>query len=60
MVKEFRWPLELAAGCGFERGTVLDDGMGCGGLLLALLRGCGDVVYYVYYCVCCSCVVSGV
>jgi hypothetical protein len=47
MVEEFRWPLELAAGCDFGRGTAAQVAAAS----LALLPSCGGVVSC---CVCCS------
>jgi hypothetical protein len=44
MVEEFRWPLELAADCGFGRGTALAMTAQVVAASLALLPGCGGVV----------------
>jgi len=43
MVEGFRWPLELAAGCGFWRGTTLVTTARFAGASLAPLLGCGVV-----------------
>jgi hypothetical protein len=44
MVEEFRWPLELAAGCGFGRGTALAMTAQVAAASLDLLPSCGGVV----------------
>jgi hypothetical protein len=44
MVEEFRWPLELAADCGFGRGTMSVTTTRVVVLSLALLPGCGGLV----------------
>jgi hypothetical protein len=44
MVEEFRWPLELAAGCSFGCGTALMMTAQVVAASLALLLGCGGVV----------------
>ena len=52
LVEEFGLPLWLAAGCSFACHSVGDDDAVCGGLLSALLPGCGSIVFC---CVCCLC-----
>jgi hypothetical protein len=54
-VEEFWWPFQLAAGCGFGRGTALGMTMRVAAASLTLLPGGGGVVFY---CVHCSCVVA--
>ena len=44
MVEEFRWPLVLAAGCGFGCDTALVTTARVAAVSLALLPGCGGVV----------------
>jgi len=50
MVEGFRWPLELAAGCGFWRGTTLVTTARFAGASLAPLLGCGGVVFCCVRC----------
>jgi hypothetical protein len=60
MVEEFRWPLELAAGCGFGRGTTLMITTQVVAASLALLPACGAVVSCRVRCSCALFVCGGV